>query len=172
MCYIIFPYLPLGQPLSSTANSWGDQNDTINHIQASVNTKFPLKYSNRQPTVMVSYPVFSVGTKSGLSLVSTRLSFICLTLDHHTAGPGEASINSMRPRQNGRYFADDNFKRIFLNENVGIAMEISLKFVFKGPINNISALVQIMAWRHPGDKPLSEPMMVRLPTYICVIRPQ
>ena len=34
------------------------------------------------------------------------------------------------------------------------------------------ALVQIMAWRRPGDKPLSGPMMVRLPTHICVTRPQ
>ena len=33
-------------------------------------------------------------------------------------------------------------------------------------------LFQIMAWRRPGDKPLSEPMMVRLPTHICVTRPQ
>ena len=39
-------------------------------------------------------------------------------------------------------------------------------------INNIPALVQIMAWRRPGDKPLSEPIMVRLPTHICVARPQ
>ena len=29
-----------------------------------------------------------------------------------------------------------------------------------------------MAWRRPGDKPLSEPMMVSLPTHICVTRPQ
>ena len=39
-------------------------------------------------------------------------------------------------------------------------------------INNIPALVQIMAWRRPGDKPLSEPMMVNLLTHICVTRPQ
>ena len=36
---------------------------------------------------------------------------------------------------------------------------ISLKFVPTGPINNIPALVQIMAWRRPGDKPLSETTM-------------
>ena len=36
----------------------------------------------------------------------------------------------------------------------------------------IPALVQIMAWRLPGDKPLSEPMMVVLPTQICVTQPQ
>ena len=29
-----------------------------------------------------------------------------------------------------------------------------------------------MAWRRPGDKPLSEPIMVRLPTHICITRPQ
>ena len=79
-------------------------------------------------------------------------------------------INTLRPRQNGRRFADDTFKRIFLNENVSI--KISLKFVPKGPINNIPALVQIMAWRRPGDKPLSEPMMVSLLTHMCVTRPQ
>ena len=47
-----------------------------------------------------------------------------------------------------------------------------MKSVAKSPINNIPALVQIMAWRHPGDKPLSEPMMVGLLTHICVTRPQ
>ena len=81
-------------------------------------------------------------------------------------------FNTLRPRQNGRHFADDTFKYIFLNENVIISAKISLKFVPKGPINNIAALVQIMAWRRPGDEPLSEPMMVRLPTHICVTRPQ
>ena len=42
---------------------------------------------------------------------------------------------------------------------------------YKVPDNNIAALEQIMAWRRPGDKPLFEPMMVRLPTHICVTRP-
>ena len=35
--------------------------------------------------------------------------------------------------------------------------KFSLKFVPMGPINNIPALVKIMAWRRQGDKPLSEP---------------
>ena len=81
-------------------------------------------------------------------------------------------INTLRPRQNGRHFADDIFKPIFLNENIRISTKISLKFVSKGPINNIPALVLIMAWRRPGYKPLSEPMMVRSLTHICVTRPQ
>ena len=74
--------------------------------------------------------------------------------------------------QNGRHLADDIFKCIFLNKNVRISIKISLKFVPKDPVNNIPALVQIMAWRRPGDKPLSEPMMVSLLTHICVTRSQ
>ena len=59
-----------------------------------------------------------------------------------------------------------------MNENAWISIRISMKFVLKGPISNIPALVQIMAWRRSGDKPLSEPMMVSLPMHICVTRPQ
>ena len=70
-------------------------------------------------------------------------------------------FNTLRLRQNGRLFADDMFKCIFLNENLWISIKISLKFVPKGWINNIPALVQIMAWRQLGVKPLSEAMMVR-----------
>ena len=72
---------------------------------------------------------------------------------------------------NGRHFADD-IKCIFWNENAWIPIKISLKFVPKDPINNIPSLVQIMAWRRPGDKPLSVPMMISLPTHICVARSQ
>ena len=81
-------------------------------------------------------------------------------------------INTLRPRQNGRQFADDTCKCIFLNENVSISIKISLKFIPKGPIDNIPALVQIMAWRRLGDKPLYETMLVSLLTHICVTRPQ
>ena len=57
------------------------------------------------------------------------------------------------PKQNGRHFTGDILKCIFLNENVWILNKISLKFVTKGPTNNNPALVQVMAWRRPGDKP-------------------
>ena len=86
--------------------------------------------------------------------------------------PIDTVINTLRPRQNGRHLPEDIFKCIFLNENVWTLHKISLKFVPKGRINNIPALVQIMAWCRPGDKPLSEPMMVNLLTHICVTRPQ
>ena len=70
-----------------------------------------------------------------------------------------------------RHFPDYILKCISLYENVWIS-SISLKFVPKCLINNIPALVQIMAWRRQGDRPLSEPMMVRLRTHIYVTRPQ
>ena len=82
------------------------------------------------------------------------------------------AFNRIILRRNGRQFAGDIFKCIFVNENVSIAIKISLKCVCKGRINNIAALVQIMAWHRAGDEPLSEPMMVSLPTDICVTRPQ
>ena len=68
-------------------------------------------------------------------------------------------VNALRPRQNGRYFTDDIFKCISFNENSLILNEISLKYVPWHLINNMAALVQIMAWRLPHDKSLSEPMM-------------
>ena len=74
---------------------------------------------------------------------------------------GTQWINTLRPRQNGRHFPDHIFQ-----------CKISLKFVPKGPINNIPTLVQIMAWHRPGNKPLSEPMMVILLTHICATLPQ
>ena len=81
-------------------------------------------------------------------------------------------VNKYRLRQIGCHFADNTLKRIFLNENVRIFIKISLKFVSKGSINNIPALAQIMVWCQPGNKPLSEPKMVRLLTYICITRSQ
>ena len=68
-------------------------------------------------------------------------------------------VNSFLLVQNGRNFTDDIFRCIFVNEKFCISIRISLKFVPKGPINNKSALVQVMAWRRTGDKPLPEPIL-------------
>ena len=68
------------------------------------------------------------------------------------------NINTLRPRHNGRHFADI-FKRIFLNKNIGILIKISLKFVPEVPIDNKPALIKLMAWHQAGDKPLSEPVV-------------
>ena len=84
--------------------------------------------------------------------------FMCMMLEAVRRG---YLFNTLRLRQNGHRFADDTFKLIFLNEYVRILFKISLKFVLKGRINNNPSLDQIIAWRRSGDKPLSEPMMVR-----------
>ena len=82
------------------------------------------------------------------------------------------NINTLRSRQNGRHFSDDILKCIFFYENICISTKFSLKFVAKSSINNIPALVQLMAWCRPGDESLSETMMVSLLTHICVTRSQ
>ena len=107
----------------------------------------------------VSVPMFSD--------VASMMNYILIGYGHVTPW----AIITLRPRQNGRHFANDIFKSIFINENAWFPIKISLKLVPWGLINNIPALVRIMAWRRPGDKPLSEPMMVRLSTHICVARP-
>ena len=81
-------------------------------------------------------------------------------------------LNRLRLRQNGHHFPDGIFIWIFLNQNVWISIKILLKFVPKGPIDNNPALIQIMAWHQPGDKPLSEPVLVSLLMHICVTQPQ
>ena len=103
--------------------------------------------------------VLKKADKLNLSLSSIHVStfqywvvVVALFLGQATGIIGKANINpsvlrlenwfnTLRPRQNGRPFADDIFKCIFLNENVWIPIKISLKFVPKGPINNIPALV-------------------------------
>ena len=69
-------------------------------------------------------------------------------------------IDTLRLRQYGCHF-----KCLFLNENVWILTKNSLKFVPKGKLNNIPALVQIRAWHRPGAKPLSDPWW--LYAYMC-----
>ena len=50
--------------------------------------------------------------------------------------------------------ADNNFKCIFLNDIDRILIRISLKFVARSPVDNKPALVQVMACRRTGEKPL------------------
>ena len=72
------------------------------------------------------------------------------------------SVNTLKQRQKCHHFGDDISKCIFLNENLWISLQISLKFVRKVQIINIPALVHIMAWHRPDNKSLPEPMMVTL----------
>ena len=122
------------------------------------------------PYVSRSLSMFSY-CKHLYSIRYNKLSYIpCYSLLHGNntylrfglaVRTGLGTFNTLRPRQDGRHFPDDIFKCIFLNENIWISKNGSMKFVPKGRINNIPALVQIMAWRRSGDKPLSEPMMMK-----------
>ena len=89
---------------------------------------------------VVSLPSYEYG--SIVSKIVLQRVMLCLIVPY-------CCFNSSPLGQNGRHFADDVFKHIFLNENIWI----SLEYVPCGPIDNMSALVQIMAWRRPGDKP-------------------
>ena len=61
---------------------------------------------------------------------------------------------------------------LVVNANMWIQITISLKFVPKCQIDNITALVQIVAWHLPSDKPLFEPMIVSSLMHRCVTWPQ
>ena len=116
---------------------------------------------------IVIMPVYDTIIPGVMTNIHDTYIFQCISHPPH-----HRSANTLRPRQNGRHFPDDILKCIFLNGNAWMSLKISLKFIPDVRINNIPAVVHIMAWRRPGDKPLSEPMMVRLLTHICVTRPQ
>ena len=73
----------------------------------------------------------------------------------------ENVIKPPSPGQNGRHFADDVSKCIFVKEKICILIWIKLKFVPKDPNDNTSALVHVMALRRTGDKPLPEAILTQ-----------
>ena len=87
----------------------------------------------------------------------TNASVQCCLLPH---SPFSHFFNTLRPRHNGRHFTDDMLKCISLNENFWILNKISPKQVPWCVMDNMAALVQIMAWRRTGDKSWSEAMLV------------
>ena len=55
-----------------------------------------------------------------------------------------------------------SFKYILMNEKFFfISIQIPLKFVANGPIDNFAVLVQVMAWCWTREKPLPEPMLTQ-----------
>ena len=144
--------------------------------------RVPFQYSERiKESFIIYYSLRQSNTWWFTMTTNSILIFACLTIfDIRSIILGTygafrswtppASIITLGSRQSGRHFPDDIFISIFLNEN--IRNSISLKFVPKGPINNIPSLVQIMACRRPGDRPLSEPMMVRSLVHKCITRLQ
>ena len=72
------------------------------------------------------------------------LSFDDVTTYNTRAGVLLSCFDSSPPGQNGRLFADDIFRCIFVNEKFCIPIKKSWKFVPKGPFDNNQALLQIM----------------------------
>ena len=100
---------------------------------------------------------------------SSNVKNMILMLRHGMVSLWIGWVNQHKPLTRwGRHKMDANSLRIF-------SKAFSWMKIYKlpkGPINIISALNQIMAWRRPGDKPLSEPMVFRLLTHTCIDRPQ
>ena len=113
--------------------------------------------------------MYWLGTKQVTSNYPELMMFSSLT---HICGTRGEISQHIEAETKWPTFHIRHFQMHFLEWKYINSINISLKFVPGGQINNITALVQIMAWRRVGDKPLSEPMMVSLLMHICVTRPQ
>ena len=71
-------------------------------------------------------------------------------------------VDALRPDENSCTFADDVIKCIFFDKTYRVLVKISLKVVCNIPINNSTAFMQKIVRRRSGDKPLSEPMLIKL----------
>ena len=69
-------------------------------------------------------------------LMKSPVYILILCIDEKSKGILR-NVNTLKPRQNGHHFSDDTSKRIFLNENIRISIEISHKFAPKDRISNI-----------------------------------
>ena len=103
-----------------------------------------------------------------INLTKQSAAKICVYIMQCTAYCGDTLIHPMvtrinlsPPGQNGRHFANDFFKCIFFNEKFCTLIANTLKFIPKGPIDNKSALLRVMAWRRSGDKPLLEALLTQ-----------
>ena len=105
--------------------------------------------------VQITYFSISMDNSLGWTIMKWNFSASLWPSDE----PSDERAYSSTMNKKGRHFTDDIFKRIFLNENLIISIQYSMKFVPKGPIDNKLALVQVMAWCRIGDKPLPEPML-------------
>ena len=93
------------------------------------------------------------GVKIQFNGAYTRNIFFHVDQCNCSRGPWTVLDNASPRGQNGRHFADDVFRFIFVTETLCTWIKISLKFVLKRPDDIKPALVQIIAWRRIGDKP-------------------
>ena len=147
----MFPYIAL--PGSLSDSQWppyspaGDITHTCTHVHFKADSR--LAPSQWETALLCNDVSHWLGTslESALHLCGTSGVFAQNT-DHW--------VITMRLKQNGHHFAEYILKLVFLDKKCYILIEISLKFVPKGQINNKPALVQMMAWCQTGTKPLSE----------------
>ena len=159
--FIIFIFFPSKQPhTSNNAHYIKAVTADYTMIAAKQTITVPGFYNELQKSSWISRCIFFYGFLDMIHSIPQGYWFTCEESSPGTEGERPAALNTLRPRQNGRRFADDTFKRIFLNENAWISLRISQKFVPKVQINDISALVKIMDWCRPGNKPLSESWLV------------
>ena len=84
-----------------------------------------------------------------------HLSRPCVILRRWLSSEVIIVFKTLRPRPKGRRFADDSDRFVFCYVNCCILIQISLQFVPRGPVNDITELVKII-WHQTGDRPLSD----------------
>ena len=127
--------------------------ETTNRVKAYVDQTFSSLASSK----FVETTTQCEANDDKIACISMLVQFWTLTVD-----------NSSPPGQNGRHFADDIFK--CMNEKLRILIRVSLKFVPKGPINNKSALVQVMAWAEQATSHYLKKCLLSSLTHICGTR--
>ena len=133
-----------------------------------ISTSIPLSIH----TVLIRCSALTVSCSEGVNrsvhLTCFQRVFLCLQklFDPHGINRVKEkpfisiTLGTLWPKQNRIHSSDDILKSIFFNDDeIWISIKISLNFVTNGPIDNTSALVQIMAWSWAGAKPSSEPML-------------
>ena len=105
-------------------------------------TKYPQEVSHRKAIILWLW----------MTPPLARLDLLC---------HGNININALKPEQNGRHFCRNNFQMRYLRERYFLLIHISLKFVPRCPIDNMSALVQVMACHMLSAKPLPEAVMTQ-----------
>ena len=87
------------------------------------------------------------------------LSYVCCIISFQEQEPQQ--LTHLPLDKMAAILADGTLKCIFLNENDIISIQMSLKFVPRSPIDSQTALVQVMAWRWIGDKPLCQQLLAQ-----------
>ena len=128
MVLIILAWFVFERLLTITCNEWSNQKPVTS-------TKYVYTFEFNHTFLMIRFSANELSVLILLCTCKKICSYLCLLDD-----APKAAVNTLRPRQNGHRFADDTFKRIFLNENVRISIKISLKFVPKGPFNKYSSI--------------------------------